>query len=312
MATTWEIHDGKAQIGPLDEEHVLRMIAAGLPDGMLVRPAGSEAWVALRAHPAFAFAVEKRGAGAAPMPLASVPLVPLEAATNRGTTTAPTYGAPVKTKIPTSTIVIGGVFCLGMLGMLMHAAFGPVSHSSGMTPTVPDPETNKPASAAVTKPANPLDVIMTKRTAKEAFAVALPMMIERPNDTSPGGFLFSLWALQHLLWTDVAVSTDETSYARVKKDVDAERGKRFCVSGQIIEIASFKQPYGTLFSGLLINPGGNLYRFSAVKSTGDLVEQSPARFCGYVMGNYDYSNSAGGTGHAVDMVGIFDLPENKK
>lgn len=30
-----------------------------------------------------------------------------------------------------------------------------------------------------------------------------------------------------------------------------------------------------------------------------------------VTGNYDYSNSAGGTGHAVDLVGMFDLPENK-
>lgn len=36
-----------------------------------------------------------------------------------------------------------------------------------------------------------------------------------------------------------------------------------------------------------------------------------ARFCGVVTGLYDDSNSGVGVGHAVQMVGMFDLPENK-
>lgn len=73
-----------------------------------------------------------------------------------------------------------------------------------------------------------------------------------------------------------------------------------------------KQAYGTLYDGLLISPGENIYHFAAVKCIGDLVEGSAGRFCGYITGQYDYNNSAGGTAHAVDMVRMFDLPENKK
>jgi hypothetical protein len=30
-----------------------------------------------------------------------------------------------------------------------------------------------------------------------------------------------------------------------------------------------------------------------------------------VTGRYDYHDSGGGTGHAVQVVGMFDLPENR-
>lgn len=52
-------------------------------------------------------------------------------------------------------------------------------------------------------------------------------------------------------------------------------------------------------------------RFAAVASTGELVAQSSANFCGVTTGKYSYSNSGGGTTHAVFLVGMFDLPENK-
>lgn len=47
-------------------------------------------------------------------------------------------------------------------------------------------------------------------------------------------------------------------------------------------------------------------------STATLVQQSRARLCGVVIGTYDYSNSAGGKGHAVSLVGMFDLAENRE
>jgi hypothetical protein len=176
-----------------------------------------------------------------------------------------------------------------------------------------DTEVALPVKPAVAAPStNPYDVVMTKKTVAEALNVARPLMIEKAGDTSPGSFLLSLWALKNLQWPDVAVKSDETSFARTMKDSDAERCKRLCMSGAIVEIAAAKQPTGTLYVGLLYSPAGNLYHFAAVKSTGDLVAESPARFCGFVTGRYDYSNSAGGTGHAVDMVGMFDLPENRR
>lgn len=48
----------------------------------------------------------------------------------------------------------------------------------------------------------------------------------------------------------------------------------------------------------------------SVSSTGRLVEDSRARLCGFVTGKYSYSNSGGGSSHAVQLVGMFKLPEN--
>ena len=70
----WELHDGKQQVGPLEEEHVIRMIAAGLPEATMIRPAGAENWKSIRAHAPFAIALEQAVAagpgGAAPPPQA--------------------------------------------------------------------------------------------------------------------------------------------------------------------------------------------------------------------------------------------------
>jgi hypothetical protein len=113
-------------------------------------------------------------------------------------------------------------------------------------------------------------------------------------------------------WADVAVAKDETSFALVRKDADEARGKRMCTSGQVVQIEVQKIPgAGKHSEGLLMSSAGNIYNFIAAGSSGELVERSYARFCGVVTGKYDYSNSAGGEGHAVEIVGLFDLPENK-
>ena len=56
---------------------------------------------------------------------------------------------------------------------------------------------------------------------------------------------------------------------------------------------------------------GKKVSFFAVQSTGDLVEGSRARLCGVVTGRYSYSNTGNGTTHAVKVVGVFDLAENR-
>lgn len=53
----WELQDGKEQLGPLEEDHVVRMIAAGLPATTRVRPAGKETWKMIGAHEPFAVAL---------------------------------------------------------------------------------------------------------------------------------------------------------------------------------------------------------------------------------------------------------------
>ena len=42
------------------------------------------------------------------------------------------------------------------------------------------------------------------------------------------------------------------------------------------------------------------------------AQHEPARFCGIATGRDTYANTGGGTTHAVRVVGMFDLPENRK
>jgi hypothetical protein len=107
------------------------------------------------------------------------------------------------------------------------------------------------------------------------------------------------------------VPKDETSYLLAEKDSDEARGKRMCVSGTVIQIEVEKTDVGKLNTGLLMSWSNNLFNYVTVGTSGELVAQSAARICGVVTGKYDYSNSAGGTGHAIEIVGMFDLPQNK-
>jgi hypothetical protein len=78
MAAMWEMHDGTAQIGPLDEDHVLRMIAHGIPAATVCRPVGASQWKSLRVHAPFAVAIELAAAKneAPPPPAASAAPTP--------------------------------------------------------------------------------------------------------------------------------------------------------------------------------------------------------------------------------------------
>lgn len=66
-----------------------------------------------------------------------------------------------------------------------------------------------------------------------------------------------------------------------------------------------------IYMGGLMTNDVKVIRFVAVGSSGELVENSSARFCGFVMGLNSYSNAVGGTTHGVSVVGMFDLPENQ-
>jgi hypothetical protein len=144
-----------------------------------------------------------------------------------------------------------------------------------------------------------------------ALDVTRDDMSDEFNKVSSGAIALSIWAAQRMRWTDVAVPKDETSFALVQKDSDEARGKRMCVTGKLIQIAVEKTDFGKIHEGLLMTYGYKLFHFMTVGSSGELVQDSRARICGVVTGKYDYSNSGGGTGHAVQIVGMFDLPQNR-
>ena len=130
-------------------------------------------------------------------------------------------------------------------------------------------------------------------------------MTDTADETSPGALLLGLWAARHLRWSDVAIAKNETTFALIHKDSDSARGKRLCFNSQVIQIGKEKADEASVFTGLLLSGGAQIASFIAAGSTGDLVENSYARFCGVVIGTYDYSNSGGGTGHAISVVGMF-------
>lgn len=169
----------------------------------------------------------------------------------------------------------------------------------------------EPAQPVTPAPENPLEIIAKMPTMAEAVTYALPSMSDTFDEPSRGTVLLTAWAVGRMQWSDVDIAKNETSYAKVQKDSVAEHGKRLCVPGNLVQIEvdrSFDKPF---YEGLMANANWNLYHFYAVGSTGELVAESYARFCGVVTGKSDYTNSAGGTGHAIAMVGMFDLPENK-
>ena len=167
----------------------------------------------------------------------------------------------------------------------------------------PEKEVEKP------KEPTPAEVIDTKATVSEAFEYAKLFMDDQKNKSSTGTFLFAYWAKKNLRWFDVFTKKDETSFGMIKKDADPERGKRMCWSGTIVQIAKVDQ---VGFAGLLMTKKYDIIHFFAAGSTGSLVENSRARFCGLVTGLYTYDNSGGGVSHGIDMVGMFKLKENTK
>lgn len=167
-----------------------------------------------------------------------------------------------------------------------------------------------PAPQAAPPEPSPVEKLLATTTLADAVEHVRPLMTDTFDDTSPGAALLGLWSAKHLRWLDVAVAKNETSFARVRKDSASNRGKRMCVRGRIVQI--HKDASADLYTGLMLVGYSDIARFIVAGDTGELVERSSARLCGVVIGTYDYTNSGGGTGHAVSLVGMFDLPENRQ
>lgn len=197
--------------------------------------------------------------------------------------------------------------------LLVAAACGSKKETAAKT----DPEADQPSHEATARPSasarpsaeelSPLDKLRNAPTLEEALK--LVTLNDSANAMDPGTAQLAIWASDHLEWSDVSGESN-TSTKLIMKDPDAERGKHECWSGSIIEIHTEKTALGKFYHGGLMTPGQQVITFIAVRDTGEIVESSIARICGIVTGLHDYSNSAGGTTHAIQIVGLFDLPPN--
>lgn len=165
-------------------------------------------------------------------------------------------------------------------------------------------------------PPPPRELTFTERVASEttlagALKLLRPTMTDTQNELPPAAATLALWGSRHLTWADLQ-SIPETKRALVMKDPDAERAKRLCVTGTINEIEVDRSGGAPVYLGGMMTPGMDFVRFMAVGSTGTLVEGNGARLCGIVTGKYSYTNAGGGTTHSMMVVGMFDLPDNKR
>ena len=144
----------------------------------------------------------------------------------------------------------------------------------------------------------------------EAISIVKPVMGDMVNNADDGTALMAAWLLRHYNFNELN-KIETTKFPLVMKSSELEKGKRICTSGSVIEIVSKKTNDGEITEGGLL-ANGRVYRFIGVGSSGEIAEGSYAAFCGIVTGKYSYSNSGGGMTHAVQLVGMFDLPENKK
>jgi hypothetical protein len=88
-------------------------------------------------------------------------------------------------------------------------------------------------------------VILDRAGLKDAIAVARPRMENTVTRVDVGAALLAIWASKKLTW-NALTDLPETSPLMFRKDPDAERGKRLCMSGRIDSIRAEKTLAGRL------------------------------------------------------------------
>lgn len=164
--------------------------------------------------------------------------------------------------------------------------------------------------------------IRTTETLAGSLAICRPAMgnavygLDAGGSTEPneaGRACLAVWASLHMKWSDVAVSKNETSFALVLKDADEAVGKRLCIDARVDLIQAMGKAANLekMFAVYMRTNDGQ-FMAQAVRSTGEIVKGSAARFCGVVAGRERGTGMTTGLPvDQVDLVGMFDLPENK-
>ena len=171
----------------------------------------------------------------------------------------------------------------------------------------------KPPNVATDNPSERIRHVLDQPTFAAALAYARPVVVD--YDYGNGQFLLTVWAIPHLRWADIEVGAPETSFPLVKKDPDAERGKRLCENVRVLDIRAEVFAQGRkAFQGLAISRGPDPvvpYQFTAVGSTGEIVAHTNATFCGVATGLFSYQSADGTRREGLQVLGMFDLPENR-
>lgn len=200
-------------------------------------------------------------------------------------------------------VVVGSTVLL--LGGLMVVGMGAKAVT---TVHAVDRTREEPAQAVAAQPAapSPLDTVMSASSFGGAYRAAQPYISDTTDQVSPGAALLALWMARHGQLRDVLPGLGKVTVKHAKKDIAAARGEPTCVRGTIIQIQ--RDPTAAnLHMGLLMTPAGDVVHYFAAGSTGDLVDDDTAKFCGVITGTYAFANVSGGQTQSVQLVGMFDL-----
>lgn len=145
---------------------------------------------------------------------------------------------------PVGLVVVGalGVVVLGGFLALRARSQEPTADPSTAPSSVAALEAllESPAASAASGESDPTKVhILSKTSLTDAIAAARPMMSNTVGRLDVGSALLAIWASKNLSWQALE-ALSETSPALFKKDPDAERGKRLCISGTVLEIRAEK------------------------------------------------------------------------
>lgn len=289
----WYVSRYGEAVGPVEGAEVIEWLGArGAQDGVFLRDEAASEWVPIEKSP-FAYLLPGHS--------------PVEAS-------APPAGSvPIAASGTQNELrVVGGGVAATILVAALLLWWWSTPKSSGETTVSTYVAPAQPAAPATAEERTPTFAENLARimVLSEALPFVRGSFAESGTHTDPAAALFAIWSSEHLTWEELS-KVSETKRALVMKDPAAEQGRRLCWSGSIIEIATDRSSGNPIFEGGIMNDNADLVRFLAVGSSGSLTERSWARVCGIVTGKISYSNSGGGTTHAVQIVGMFDLPQNK-
>jgi hypothetical protein len=145
---------------------------------------------------------------------------------------------------------------------------------------------------------------MTAATWPAAYQTARPFLGDSVGEPSEGAVMLALWLGERGSWSDIYNPGKGPSVKLIKKDPERVRGQLTCLKGRINQIA---RETDKLFSGTFAVGYGDYVHYYAAGDTGDLVDGDRATLCGVITGKYAYKNVGGGQTPAIQMVGMFDL-----
>ncbi len=212
---------------------------------------------------------------------------------------------PTDERSPGAALVIAGglsaaLAIAGVVYMVQRDPSSKVEPSRAVRAPDPTPAQPTPTPALPAPPPTPSERVADAASFTEALEVARPTFGDGDDPLTGGAALLA--GYRAVRWSDVEVDP-ETTVARIEKDAAAERGKRLCTSGRIQRIEARDLDGRKVFVGQLLTDEGDLVAFLAVGSTGDLLKRDQGRLCGVAVGRL------AGTPF---MLGLFDLPENRK